>query len=638
MAAERSPQLPTSPPPSIESRSWLHRRFQAWELNPTQGWFWVAAVFGAVITIAFLFGLGSIGLVDETEPLFAEAARQMIVRDDWVTPYFNEATRFDKPPLIYWLMAISYQLFGVNEWAVRLPSALSAIVLTGLVLYLLQRHGVPAFSKRPSPRYGRWLTALLGAGFTALNLETIAWARVGVSDMLLSGCFGSALATFFLGYATHQYHQSHWLFGFARQDRWFLLSYLFIALGILAKGPVAIVLPGVIVLGFLLYVGQFWNVFMELKPWRGLPLVALLTVPWYVLVIQANGEAYTRSFFGYHNFDRFTTTVNNHGAPWYFYFLVVLVGFAPWSLFLPAAIARLRLWQRNLWVKKPRSSQLAIFAASWFIGTFIFFTIAATKLPSYVLPLMPAGAILVALLFSDEMTRLPERRGADGTSEVMQRGREGLKIAGWLNFGFVLILAVAIASSYRWIQVIEDPAMPDFPLALRDSGLLFWGAAICAEVAIGIFLLIRQNRRRWLWSVNVIGFVALLLCVLAPATALMDQHRQAPLRQISETLIEQRLPNEELLMVAFEKPTVVFYTQRPMLFFRRTRSTFRHLQEFSLKQDAPDTVLILTQPNRLKRLGLVEQPYDLVEEAGSYVLLRVPKQTFRARLAQGIGP
>ena len=87
-------------------------------------------------------------------------------------------------------------------------------------------------------------------------------------------------------------------------------------------------------------------------------------------------------------------------------------------------------------------------------------------------------------------------------------------------------------------------------------------------------------------------------------------------------------------MVGFEKPTVVFYSQQPMTFFRRTRSTFRHLQEFSLQQPTPETVLILTHPNRIERMGLTGLEYSLVDQAGAYVLLRVPKQTFRDRLIQ----
>jgi 4-amino-4-deoxy-L-arabinose transferase-like glycosyltransferase len=245
----------------------------------------------------------------------------------------------------------------------------------------------------------------------ALNIETIAWARIGVSDMLLTGCMGAALLAFFLGYIQQDpltndssNPNSNSNAKKATTNLWYLAFYIFIALAILAKGPVGIVLPGLIILLFLLYVGQglgqFWSVIQEMKPIRGLLIILAIALPWYLFVTWANGEAYLNSFFGYHNFERFTNVVNKHSAPWYFYFIVVLMGFAPWSLYLPVAIARLKWWQRNYWQRQPRIQHLGLFALAWFVGIFGFFTVAATKLPSYVLPLMPAAAILVALLFT----------------------------------------------------------------------------------------------------------------------------------------------------------------------------------------------------------------------------------------------
>lgn len=637
-----SAPLPSPRKPSPRKRSWLHRLFQQWETHPRQGWLWLGLWLGLVGAIAFILGLGSVGLVDETEPLFAEAARQMILRHDWVTPYFNEVTRFDKPPLIYWLMALGYQLIGVNEWAVRLPSALSAIALTACVLGVLVRYGVPAYRRESSPAYSRWLTAGLGVALTAFNLETIAWGRIGVSDMLLSGCFGAALLTFFMGYAAPPGSDPEkgpekdtgkdtgkasdraplWgVLGFTPKDRWYLLSYFCIALAVLAKGPVGIVLPGIIVIGFTLYTGQLGATLVEMKLWRGLPLVALLTLPWYGLVIQANGEAYTRSFFGYHNFSRFTQTVNNHAAPWYFYFLVVLVGFAPWSLFLPAAMVRLRLWQRRYWLQQPRSAQLGVFACAWFVGVFGFFTVAATKLPSYVLPLMPAAAILVALLWSDEMT-LPA-----GVAP-------GLRRSGWLNVAFVLVIGGAIAASPLWLRLIEDDSMPEFPEALGRSGLLIYGALFCLQMAIALWILQRRGQQRWLWSVNLIGFVAILLFVLGPTFWLVDAYRQAPLRQMAATTVQERGADEELIMVGFEKPTVVFYSQRPMLFFRRSRSTLRYIETYSLRQRETDSLLILTHPWKLKDLGLSPAVIEPLDQAGTYLLVRVNKSVWRDLFAE----
>ncbi|MEM7556468.1 MAG: phospholipid carrier-dependent glycosyltransferase, partial [Cyanobacteria bacterium P01_A01_bin.84] len=161
-------------------------------------------------SIGYLWHLGSIGLIDETEPLFAEASRQMLVTGDWITPFFNGETRFDKPALIYWTQAIAYALIGVNEWAVRLPSALAAIGLISLAFYtLVWQQTVCEETKLEKLKSERnftqsWWVAGLCSAVMALNPEMIVWGRTGVSDMLLTGCIGSSLLCFFLGYANHE--------------------------------------------------------------------------------------------------------------------------------------------------------------------------------------------------------------------------------------------------------------------------------------------------------------------------------------------------------------------------------------------------------------------------------------------------
>ncbi|PMB37666.1 glycosyltransferase, partial [Fischerella thermalis CCMEE 5319] len=379
---------------------------------------WLILVGG----IAFFWHLGSIGLIDETEPLFAEASRQMYTTGDWITPFFNGKTRFDKPALIYWCQAIAYSIFGVNEWAVRLPSAIAAMAVIGLAFYTVQwqlaKQDALEQVFRPSRR---WLTAGVVAAVMALNPEMIVWGRTGVSDMLLTGCIGSALLCFFLGYASQEksgiadreqgghgeYHTPHTphtpptVPNPHLPKKWYLACYVLIAGAILTKGPVGIVLPGLIISGFLLYLGKFREVMREMRLLLGMLIILVLSLPWYVLVTWRNGWNYINSFFGYHNIERFTEVVNGHTAPWYFYFLVVLLGFAPYSVYLPLSMARLKFWQRKYWCSQERSQQLGLFAFFWFVSIFGFFTIAVTKLPSYVLPLMPAAAILVGLLWSD---------------------------------------------------------------------------------------------------------------------------------------------------------------------------------------------------------------------------------------------
>jgi len=282
--------------------------------------------------IAFVWNLGNIGLIDETEPLFAEASRQMFITGDWITPFFNGDTRFDKPALIYWCQAIAYAIIGVNEWAVRLPSAIAAFGLVCLAFYTVQWYLAKQDEleqvSRPTRRY---LISFLAAALMALNGETIIWARTGVSDMLLTGCIASALLCFFLGYAKGGSKRAgeERISNAPIPNNWYLATYVLTAAAILTKGPVGIVLPGLIVIAFLLYVGKLREVFREMRLFLGILIILGLSVPWYALVIWRNGWNYINAFFGYHNIERFTEVVNGHSAPWYFYCIIVLLGFAP---------------------------------------------------------------------------------------------------------------------------------------------------------------------------------------------------------------------------------------------------------------------------------------------------------------------
>ena len=586
--------------------------WETFEQYPKFCWLFSIGWLLLISWLAFGWHLGSTGLVDETEPLFAEAARQMLETGDWITPYFNDETRFDKPPLIYWLMAVGYRLIGVNEWAVRLPSALAAIALVGICFYTL--HTFPA---QKSSLRQRWLSAWIGAAVAALNLHTIIWARTGVSDMLLSGCMGTALLCFFGGYASREGMRAKSYVYPA--NGWYWAFYVLLALAVLTKGPVGVVLPGIIIVPFLLYVGKLKAVFQEMGVVGGGLIFLLIAVPWFVLVIAKHGSAYTDTFFGYHNFERFTEVVNGHSAPWYYYFLIVLGLFAPWSVYLPVAIARLRFWQVSRWRQQPRSAHLGLFALFWFVAIFSFFTISVTKLPSYVLPLIPAGAILVALLWSEALTSLPRR----------QPQSWGLVVSGIANVLILIVLAVAFFYSPEWLG--SDPAIQDESELLQNSGLPLRGGIIWLTTALIIAVLLTSRYwRRWLVLPNLIGFIALIIVVLTPLSFLVDQVRQLPLREIAAVVLQDQQPGEEIWMVDFEKPSIVFYTGgRSLRFFK----TSKRLQEYLQTTDSsqyPSTALIISRPKKLKRFDLNNQDYQILADKGAYQVIRISPQKLLA--------
>ena len=572
--------------------------------------------------IAFLWHLGNTGLVDETEPLFAEAARQMTVTGNWITPYFNEATRFDKPPLVYWLMAVGYQLIGVNEWAVRLPSALSAISLMILGFYTLRRfNSLNQNFSQVKKLQQSWLLAIFGASLMALNLQTILWARTGVSDMLLSSCMGNALFCFFIGYSSSVNSEQSSVISkkargksnkFGLPNLWYLAFYILIALAVLTKGPVGIVLPGLIIFCFLLYVGQLKTVAREMNLFLGAIIFLVISLPWYILVFLENGQVYLDSFFGKHNFQRFTDVVNGHDAPWYLYILIVLGFFAPWSVYLPLAIHRLSWWRRSWWLRQPRHNHLGIFAFFWFVCIFLFFSVSVTKLPSYVLPLIPAGAILVAILWSEYLV-----------IDLKKTRYQGLLISILGNLLLAIVIAIAFLLIPQFIG--NDPAISDLDLLLAKSGLITTGAMIWGAIAIAIiFCLTKIKYWRWIVCINLVGFLAFTSFVLLPTNSFLDYHRQLPLREISQKIITVQQDREPIIMLGFKKPSLVFYTQQPVKFFRRNQSLTEYLTE-SEADIQSDTLLMITREKEIRKVAKLQpQEYQLLEHKGVYKLIRVP--------------
>jgi 4-amino-4-deoxy-L-arabinose transferase-like glycosyltransferase len=539
---------------------------------------WVLVLGG----ITFFHQLGSIGLVDETEPLFVESARQMTVTGNWITPYFNEVTRFDKPPLIYWLMAIAMKTIGVNEWAARLPSAIAGTVLVGFCFYAIKRL-VPS---RIAP--------YLGSAIVAFNLITLFFGRLGYSDMLLSACFGGSLLAFFLGYV-------------GSNLGWYRAFYLLMGLAVLAKGPVGIVLPSAIVLLFLLWAGKLREVLREIKPLQGIGIFLLVSVPWYLLAYIQNGNAFIESFFGVHNVERFTNVVNQHSGPWYYHLVTVLAGFFPWSLCLPAAIVH--VLRHSNWKQEERSQHFGKFALVWFAVVLIFFTIAVTKYITYTLPLYPAAAILVTLWFVHHLS--------------VDRQSNWLKFTVYFSIAISIAVGIGIFYSPDWLN--RDPAMPNLGLRIHQTGLQHIGASIWITAAIAGLILAVQSRLRWYWAVNLIAFAAFILFFITPVVSIIDSVRQLPLRQIAAGTIEDRKPNEPIVMGtdAFEKPSLVFYIRQPITFINRARLIQPYLQQLR-KEGKVQSIVMITTPTALQAANLKPNQYQPLQQYSQYRLVRIP--------------
>ncbi|HEX2769095.1 MAG TPA: glycosyltransferase family 39 protein, partial [Geobacteraceae bacterium] len=351
-----------------------------------------------VFGVAFFQFLGRIPLVDPDEGRYAEIPREMLERGDFITPLLNYVKFFDKPPLHYWLSALSFTIFGQNEFAARFTGA-----AMGLLAVLLTYHvGRRLFGRREG---------LLAALILGTSTGFLVQARINVTDMTLTCTLSATLAFFIL--AARE--------GETRKGLYYHLFYLFAALAVLAKGLIGIVFPGAVIFLYLLFTRR-WQILKEMRLMTGIPLFLLVCAPWFILVSLRNPE-FPGFFFIQEHFKRFTTTVHHRNHGFWFYVPVLLGTMLPWSFFIPASL-------RGVWRERRSSegkSRLYLFIWAAFI--FLFFSISDSQLVTYILPVFPPLALLMGLSYG---------RTADLISRLLKC--EGYAIAGVLTIGGIGII------------------------------------------------------------------------------------------------------------------------------------------------------------------------------------------------------
>jgi 4-amino-4-deoxy-L-arabinose transferase-like glycosyltransferase len=562
--------------------------------------------------LLFVWRLGSTGLVDETPPLFAASARAMAETGDWLIPRVNGLPRYDKPPLVYWLMGLLYALPGQQQWdplgtwAACLPSALSSLGLMLVLAATLLRWPQPLGSDcSPAPSQ-QAITALSAALAFGLSPLVLLWSRISVSDALLNGLLGAALLIFWQAYAG------------GRRSWW---AWILLGCAVLAKGPVALLLAGITLLAFGCWQGDLKGLAERVRPWPGLGITALVSLPWYLLAALVEGKPFVESFFGYHNLQRFTGVVNNHLQPWWFFVPVLLVASLPFTPLLLAGLAQaMRAWRTP--AAPPASLQR--FAACWLLAVLGFFTLAATKLPSYWIPATPAAGLLIALAAQQLTARASQRRS------------RAVVVA---TLAFQVFFAVALAASDRWVLLINEPELPTLPAELLMGGLLM-RAAICfgLAVAAGLLLWCAGGQRRLGWLLGQqLALLAFVVAALQPLMALGDRLRQLPIRRIAGAAVAERRSGEPLAMVGILKPSLHFYADQVVIYEgiqpngplnlndRLKRERRRDQQPTAV---TPDATVLLVIDQRTAQLnhwrGLAHQP---VATEGLFQLWRVQRLT-----------
>lgn len=327
-----------------------------------------AVGFITVLSLLCLFvlfhNLGGAAFFEPDEGRNAEVAREILLLKDWVTPHYDFIPYLDKPIFLYWLVASSYRLFGISEWSARLPSALAALGCV-LLVYDLAR-----------TRLGVW-GALWSSLVLLTSTEFFAFSRLVIFDMTL---------TFFITLSLWAFYRGSYGDQKARRG-FFLLMYAAMGLGTLVKGPIGLILPGMVICVYLL-LGRRWSILREINLVPGFMIFMLIVIPWYALA-ELRNPGYLRYFLFEEHILRYLTPHFHRSQPWYYYFEVMLVGFLPWTVLIPSVVRGLR--------REPRDDA-CLFLLSWAVLPFLFFSLSSSKLPGYILPIFPPVSILTGLV------------------------------------------------------------------------------------------------------------------------------------------------------------------------------------------------------------------------------------------------
>jgi 4-amino-4-deoxy-L-arabinose transferase-like glycosyltransferase len=333
-------------------------------------WFW--AIFFALTVFVYLFGL-NIPLVGPDEPRYAQVAREMFERGDWITPTLGGHNWFEKPALLYWLEIAAYHIFGVNEFAARLGPALFGLG-TIACLWLIGRY---ALSEK---RAANWL-AMIGA----TTLGILVFSRGASFDIMVTFPIAASL-TGYLIHEANEHRPLSALFAF----------YFFTGVALLAKGLIGAIFPFGIVAIYHLVAWRRPSLRSLLSLLWGIPVVAAVAATWYLPMYLRHGNTFIDEFIIQQHFQRFTSNKYQHPQPFYFFLWVLPLMTIPWlPFFLRSILTSIMSVATARDSRKHAFDQnLCTFARAWLLFPLIFFSFSGSKLPGYILPVVPAAVIL----------------------------------------------------------------------------------------------------------------------------------------------------------------------------------------------------------------------------------------------------
>lgn len=497
--------------------------------------------------MVFSANIGGLSIYSLDEAKNSECAREMLERGDFIVPTFNYELRTDKPPMHYYFMITAYKLFGVNEFSARFFSSVFG-ALTVLITFL--------FAHRYLGKKEAFLSFIVLISSIHLSIQF----HMAVPDPYLIFWINAALFSFYVG--------------FKEKKVFFIyLFYVFMGLGVLTKGPVAVVLPAGIIFFYLIFTKNLNTANLRfLRPLSGLVLLLIVSLPWYIAVYLKTDGKWVQEFIFKHNIHRFSQPMEGHGGVFFVTFLFVFVGMLPFSVFILQAI-------RRAW--KDRKNDFILFLMI-FAGIYtLFFALSKTKLPNYTVPIYPAlGIILGYYLSRIHDSKLYSVLGS--------------------TFVYILISIGGVAGLYFGIK--NEPAISDL------SYLSFWFVFL---IFGGILALLFFMKRNYTMAV-------LSLSAFSVFTGFIFFYKAFP-------PVDKRNPVMQMLpLIEKDKPVVYYRNFNPAFVFYLERH-IRPVEKNEIKKflSSEEKVYILTRKRYLKDFSGIENA----------VVLKVVKDLFESKVS-----
>ena len=524
-------------------------------------------------------GLGERWLLNPDEGRYAEIPREMLATGDWVTPRLNGIKYFEKPPLQYWATAATYAAFGLGQGAARLwPALLGVIGVLSMYRATLRLWGSP--------------TAVATALILASSFLFIVAGHVLTLDMGTTGWLTVSLAAFLLA------QQDQAKPGERRQ--WMYVVWFGMALAVLSKGLIGLVLP-VGTLAIYMVWQRDWGLLHRLHLLWGLAILLAVCAPWFLLVSQRNPE-FAQFFFVHEHFQRFTSEVHHRPGPWWYFLPVLVAGLLPWTGFLPGAVAA-ALWPQ------PGYFQPARLLLVWAGFILLFFSLSSSKLPFYILPVLPALAPLLAMQALCVDTRRLARQAAVTA---------------------LLGVAVAAGGLALVLNLVPGDILAGEPRQLGEWVIL-GGVALALAAGVGAAAASRGNRMLALLSLSVGMLLAVQVGALTHNAGLQGFSGH----DLAEVIRPRLRPATEIYALRHYDQSLPFYLRRTVVLVdyrdefapgldREPRHNSASFDDLVDRWRAGRPLLVLT--DRRGRAALEQSGLDsqvLYEDSKRYLLMPV---------------